>query len=223
MTGLSGCGVILAGGKSSRMGTAKELLDWQGEPLLLHLVHRVLANKLPCLVISNNPEQLPLEALRRLQIQVTSDISPSHGPISGIHTALTLRNEDVFLFLSCDLPFVQADDIAQLLTHVDQLETFDVIVPRTNDRIHPLLALYHRRTKCIWEEALQTNNLKVMKVLDQLLVHYLPSGELSEWSTFNMNTPEQYQIACEKGREIDAFSKRDSNSRRGNPKNTGSS
>lgn len=195
MSKMTLCGVILAGGKSSRMGTPKELLEWEGEPLLLHLVDMILAAGLPCLVISNHPELLPHKELQQAGVQLATDAVESHGPISGIHTAFSLREEEALLILSCDLPFIEQRDIQQLLLQTEFLQQYDAVVAHADGNLHPLLALYHRRTEPFWQEALQHGNYKVMNVIDKLRMKQMDEDILSQWATYNMNTPDQYQFA----------------------------
>lgn len=206
MTEMTLCGVILAGGKSSRMGSPKELLDWQGRPLLLHLVEGILAAGLPCLAISNTPDRLPLQHLRETGVRITSDIGKSCGPISGIYTAFQYCQEDALLVLSCDLPFLKPDDIKQLASFVGHLQDWDAVLTESQGRAHPLLALYHRRTLPVWENALRQQNYKVMDAINRLKVKYIPEGLLGEMASYNMNTPDQYRFACEQRRQNNAFS-----------------
>lgn len=215
MSKITVCGVVLAGGQSSRMGSPKELLDWKGRPLILHLVEQIVAIGLPCLIISNQPERLPLQELKELQALVAEDIVESHGPITGVHTAFSLREEEALLILSCDLPFVEQTDLRQLLQFQPSLQQADAVIAESDGRLHPMLALFHRRTHSHWQEALRQKNYKVMDVINQLNVTRIEEGVLSKWATFNMNTPDHYQFACEQRRIYHAFSEGDPDSRRG--------
>ncbi|UFJ42108.1 molybdenum cofactor guanylyltransferase [Brevibacillus humidisoli] len=206
MSKRSVCGVILAGGASRRMGTPKEMLDWGGQPLILHLVKSVLAAEIPCLVIANQQARLPVDTFKEMGVQLSADIVFSSGPISGFCTAFRLRREEVLLFLSCDLPFVDQAQIDLLLAKTEQLNCWDAVVPETEGRMQPLFALYHRRTQDMWEEAHHSGALRITRVVEKLRVNMLPEGYLDYWTTFNMNTPEEYRHALQERKRRDALS-----------------
>lgn len=195
--------VILAGGNSSRMGTPKELLKWRKGTFLSELVSEVSAIGMPCLVISNTPERLAAELINESKVVVTSDLVPSAGPLSGIVTAFRATEEEALLVLSCDLPFMDREQIVKLCEYADGLTGWDVVAARAQGRLHPLCALYHRRTQPAWERALHDGQYRLMHTLEQLNVEATPEGLLDEWSVFNANTPEDYQkaLAREKSRK----------------------
>ncbi|MGQ7279813.1 molybdenum cofactor guanylyltransferase [Brevibacillus thermoruber] len=188
-------GVVLAGGQSSRMGRPKELLGWKGGTLIGHVVSEVTALNLPCLIVSNAPDRLPGEVTGLSGVSVTGDLVPSAGPISGIVTAFRVRREEALLVLSCDLPFADREQIGRLLAHAQRTEEWDVVAARTDGRLHPLFALYHRRTQPMWEEALRAGRHRLMEVLERLRIAETPAGLLDDWAAYNANTPEEYRKA----------------------------
>ncbi|WP_126426341.1 molybdenum cofactor guanylyltransferase [Brevibacillus marinus] len=206
MEKLSVCGVILAGGASRRMGRPKELLSWGGQPLLLHLAKSVQAAALPCLVISNEPERLPLATLQAMGVAWSRDLLPASGPVSGLCTAFRLRQEAALLVLACDLPFVDPRQIKLLLAQTEQLHEWDAVIPEQGGRLHPLFALYHQRTHGWWEAAQRSGELRLLQVLERLRIKRLPEGYLDRWATFNMNTPQAYRQALQERKRRDALS-----------------
>jgi molybdopterin-guanine dinucleotide biosynthesis protein A len=199
------CGTVLAGGQSRRMGTSKELLDWGGKPLLVHLAGSILEAGLPCLIVSNTVEKLPGEVLKHPCIQVVSDQVESHGPISGIVTAFQTRTEEALLVLSCDLPFLDAQQIGRIAGQADRLQHWDALVAQADGRLHPLLALYHRRTFPLWKKALADQEYRLFTTLERLKPIPLPEGLLDPWATFNANTPEDYQAALAEKKRREAL------------------
>ncbi len=189
---MNACGVILAGGKSSRMGRRKELLPWKGRTLVEHLAQSVIAAGMPCLIVSNEPQLLPDDLCRLQEVSVVRDQTESCGPISGIVTAFRVRTEEIYLVLSCDLPFVDSKQLALLRQFGESLSKWDAVVTQSDGRMHPLFALYHRRTQGEWEAALAARQYKVMSVLERLRVQTVPNGLLDPWATFNANTPGEY-------------------------------
>ncbi len=209
MKPISLCGVILAGGQSSRMGRPKELLDWGGRALLVHLAESVAEAGLPCLVVSNTPDRLPLADLERLGVRLTGDQVESRGPISGLITALRVTSEDGIAVFSCDLPFVDRDVVSRLAGYRDELTRWDALVASTDGRLHPLLALYHRRTQPVWEAAFACGRYRVTDVLSQLCVKQLTGNWADRWAAYNMNTPDEYETALKERRRRDALSSPD--------------
>lgn len=188
------CGVILAGGQSSRMGQPKEILNWNGKPLILHMAESICRAGLPCVIVSNDPKRLPEAVRLHPQVDVWPDAGPSHGPISGIVTAMRWRTAAYYLVLSCDLPFLDSDQVQGMLRYALTMEA-DAILAVTGQRMHPLLGVYHRRTKPVWERALTQGDYRVMNAVAHMNWLPVPEDCLDPWATFNMNTPEDYQRA----------------------------
>ncbi|USG68487.1 molybdenum cofactor guanylyltransferase [Brevibacillus ruminantium] len=201
-------GVILAGGKSSRMGQPKELLPWKEGTLIAHLHKELTGAGLPCLIVSHAPETI--ERMGGMQadaaVDVVRDQVPSCGPISGIVTAFRLRSEEVLLVLSCDLPFVEQKHLKKLIDYAAQQSDWDAVVVKTGDRVHPLLALYHRRSQPYWEEALSAGQYRLMEVLQKLRIVWTPPDLLDAWAAYNANTPEEYRCALEEKKKRESAS-----------------
>lgn len=191
------------------MGRRKELLEWEGRPLILHQVDAVRRAGLPCLLVCNEVEELPRELFADTCVQVVRDSGVSCGPITGIVTAMQTRTEEVLLILSCDLPFLQADHLVKMIRHLPDLQESDAVIAQTDGRLHPLFALYHRRTQPLWEQALQEQSYRVMAVVEKMRAIPIQEEWLMDGATFNMNTPQEYETALEERRRIDALSKRD--------------
>lgn len=189
------CGVILAGGQSRRMGQPKELLDWGGKPLLLHLAESIRAAGLPCLVVANERERLPIAQLEQMNVKLTGDLGGSFGPISGIVAAFLATPQEALLVVSCDLPFVDCKAVAKLAQEAEQRKEWDGLVTESDGRFHPLFGVYHRRSLPSWLEALELGDYRVQNVLQRLRLQRLPENLLDSWAFFNVNTPQEYQAA----------------------------
>lgn len=187
--------VILAGGKSSRMGVPKDQLPWREGTFLTEMGKEILAMGLPCLIVSNEPERIPAELAEQDGVSVTPDLVPSAGPVSGLVTAFRLCAEDVLLVLSCDLPFMDRTQMASLLAYAAGKDGWDAVIPTAQGRIHPLCALYRKSTQPRWEKALEQGDLRLMNTIRQLYVLEVPDGWLDPWALFNVNTPEEYDMA----------------------------
>ncbi len=143
---------VLAGGKSSRMGTDKGLVDLKGEPMVSYVLRALKETKLPAKIIANNSEY------EKFGIQVCTDVVEEKGPMGGLLTALNNTEAEVVLLISCDMPFVTAEAIKQLLKAVDDDHITAALV---KDKINPLFAAYPVHLKTIVEDAITSGALKM--------------------------------------------------------------
>ncbi|UED74023.1 molybdenum cofactor guanylyltransferase [Brevibacillus sp. DP1.3A] len=190
--------VILAGGKSSRMGSPKQNLPWRDGTFLTELVKEVQEVGLSCFIVANDFSDTQVtqkEQIDERPVTITPDLVPSCGPVSGLVTAFRVSSEDALLVLSCDLPFMDRGQIAKLIEFARERDDWDVIVTQSEGRTHPLCAVYHRRTQANWERALLHGQRKLMWTLEELRVVPLPDEWLDPWAVFNVNTPEEYEQA----------------------------
>ena len=128
--------IILAGGKSSRMGTAKFLSPFDGEPLIAHLVRR-LANRFNDVIVVAAPEQ----ELPPLPARILRDELPYQGPVGGIYYGLRAAGEEVAFVTACNAPFLNLALIEFLLSRLGDV---DVGVPFWQERLQPLHAVYRK-------------------------------------------------------------------------------
>jgi len=189
---------ILAGGKSSRMGTDKALLEWQGKTLL--------QRALDCASKVAQEVCIVGDAARFRQFgQVVEDILPGRGPLGGIHAALRSTRTELNLILAVDLPLVDDSFLQYLVSTAARSEAM-VTVARTDDGWQPLCAVYRREFAEVAEKALQEGRYRVDALFDLVPVRIIEAGELAAlgFSTDmfrNLNTPEE--VAQLEGRPAD--------------------
>lgn len=198
--------IILAGGKSSRMGTNKAVLPLGGQPVIERLVaelQKVTGNIVVSCGQSGDYAELGLPLL--------PDIYPKCGPLAGLHAGLTASPHRWNLVVSCDMPFVNASLAQYLAKQALELEgrgveecdrAIEAIIPRVNGQIHPLLAMYRYTVLPGLERMLDEGCLKVKQWTTGLAAKYITGEELSHASglapelvAYNMNRPEDYQAA----------------------------
>jgi len=154
------CGVILAGGKSLRMGREKALLQIHGLPMVAHLA-QLLGSVTDEIVVSRS-ESLP--ALESFGLAFIPDLFPGQGPLAGLHAALMHTHRPLVLLLACDMPFLHA---ALLRGLIDASPGFDAVVPQTSDgRIHPLCAVYRRTCAGVAGDRLVRGENKMISFLE---------------------------------------------------------
>ncbi len=182
---------VIAGGKSSRMGTDKSFVLLRGKPIIEHVIERMRAIGEPFLV-TNRPDDYAYLGLR-----MVGDVVPEKGALGGIHAAIYHSPSEHVMAVACDMPFVEA----ALLQHLYDLRTgYDVVVPRVERYPQGLYAVYSKGCLPHIESRFAEDRLKVIGFYDEVRVRYLDEPDYAAFdatgrSFFNVNTPEQLEQA----------------------------
>ena len=181
-----GC-VILAGGKSSRMGTDKALLELNGKSFIKQLAEEFDFFEEKMIARGNN------ESISNVNWTMISDIYQERGPIGGLHTALSICKSDALFCITCDMPLAKKTLAEKLFSLME--EGVDAIIVKTeDDRIHPLCGIYRKSTLPIFEEQIQLGNHRMMSVLDKICVKYVTICFAEQTQQLmNVNTPREYE------------------------------
>ena len=188
--------IILAGGRSSRMGQDKASLEISGksmvERLLLKLspiVAEVVVMRAPGQTMPKIPEEL------RNQIRVGWDSVKDRGPLQGIVDALPLLNStiDKVFLLTCDLPYITTDWL-QTLKDI-MTDEFDLVCTEENEIINPLLAIYRRPVLEPASILLAEGKSRPISLWDGWRMALLSAPEETPWICRDVNTPEEYKEA----------------------------
>ena len=178
------CGaVLLAGGKSRRMGQCKALLEVEGETLLQRTV-RVLEGFGELWLSANDPALAD-----GLPVRLVADNYPGCGPLAGLEAALSVAGKETLVCVSCDLPCLTAV-VPELL--LDSLGEADAAVcVDSTGRVHPLCGIYRRRTLPLIRQLLENDERRMMAFLRQIdCVYVKTEGLLPDEVFCNWNTPE---------------------------------
>ena len=194
--------VILAGGKSSRMGRPKALLPFGNEPLVAQLVRR-LEGKFKMVVIVAAPDQ----ELPPLPAKVVRDEVAYQGPVGGIYYGLLAANGTGAFVTSCDAAFLSLPLISFLTS---QLSDYDVVVPYWQDRFQPLHAVYRRSVVPLLKEQLERRELRPIFLYDRVRTRKVTEQEIRRYdpeglSFFNMNAPDDYAQALRLWQQRESF------------------
>jgi molybdenum cofactor guanylyltransferase len=184
--------IILAGGRSSRMGTPKALLSFDGEPLIVHLVRR-LAPVFGEVIVVAAPDQV----LPNLCVTTVRDEVAYQGPVGGIAYGLRAAAGEFAFVTSCDSVFLRLAVVSYLLSLKDDVDT---VVPRWGGRVQPLLAVYRRSILPQFEAQIASGELRAAAVLDKVRTRTVGEEEIRAvdpegLSFFNMNSPRDYYDA----------------------------
>jgi len=180
-------GFILAGGKSSRMGTDKGLLPVDGEAMVqkIALAMNPVVDKI--IIISNGNNY------NYLGHKVYEDLIKDCGPLGGIYTALMKSDTDQNLIVSCDMPFLRVELFNLLIKSISS--DHEIIIPQFNDQPEPLCAIYNKSCAPKMYDLLIKKEFKLKEVLKQFKLGVIDinvHAELEDCFT-NVNTPVDYQ------------------------------
>lgn len=184
--------VFLAGGRSSRMGTPKAWLEFDGRPLLVHLVERMQRLFPEAIVVTAPDQEMPPTGAR-----IVHDEQPGEGPVAGMVVGLREVSRPLAFVTSCDVPFL----LPEMVLHLAALAgEHDVVVPEWHGRLHPLLAVYRASVQPLLAQQLAEGQRRLMDLFDRVRTRVVRDEELREIDpegrTFlNMNTPEDYEHA----------------------------
>lgn len=178
-------GIVLAGGKSGRMGVDKGLIIWKGKPLAQYSIEALRPFCDHILIITGNREYA------RFGFPLVKDEYPNIGPMGGLHAGLKASNSKHHIVLSCDMPLVD-DKIVRLL--LAGSENYQAVVPVTDSRIIPVCAYYHSTGLPILEKEISAGLHKTVLFLQHLRFKELRMDEPElKRKFFNINTVEDLE------------------------------
>jgi molybdopterin-guanine dinucleotide biosynthesis protein A len=190
-------GVILCGGKSSRMGYPKALLPF-GPEVMLQRVVRLLGEVVSPLVVVAAPAQ-ELPALPD-DVLVARDEREGRGPLEGLFAGLTslVGRVDAAYVTSCDVPLLQTEFVRQMIA---RLGDYDIAVPTDDQFQHPLAAVYRTNVVPHIVDLLANNQLRPVCLFERVRTIRVPLEDLKvvdpELQTLaNLNQPADYIAAA---------------------------
>ena len=198
--------IIVAGGKSRRMGRDKNLVEFDGEPLLSRAVNNVSALFSEVIIVTN--QSIPLEVTGA---KVVRDTVANQGPLGGIGTGLKESSYETNFVLAVDMPFADPRVIRYLAGLTGQA---DIVVPRTDSGLEPLFAFYSKRCIPAIEEVLGRGERKVAAIFPRLNVWIVGKSELAhlegaEVTFINVNTSHDLEQAEQGIAELMAKNKKE--------------
>jgi molybdopterin-guanine dinucleotide biosynthesis protein A len=188
---------IMAGGKSSRMGTDKSFVEILGKPLIEHILERVSElGQRKTILITNRPDDYAY-----LGVSMYGDVLPEKGSLGGIYTAIHQSKTSATLVIACDMPFLNVD-LLRYMIGLSGIQETDIVVPRVDGYPQGLHAIYSKNCLTPILERLDGDRLKVIGFYDSVRVRYIDEPEYKQfdpqgWSFYNVNTPDELREARE--------------------------
>ncbi|MFC1958715.1 NTP transferase domain-containing protein [Chloroflexota bacterium] len=198
--------IVLAGGKNTRLGRNKALETIDGKSLIERVVERLRPLTRQLLVVTSR-ERSNLLAVGKADILV--DLYPDKGPLGGLYTGLLASRSSRSVVAACDMPFLNR----ALLSYMIQISaSFDLVIPRLNNMVEPLHAVYSRDCLAHIEHLLKLDRLSLLELLTLINVRYVEAEEINRYdpkhlSFFNVNTEDDLEKARKLVKEEDSHEK----------------
>jgi len=183
---------ILAGGRSSRMGTDKAFVRVLGRPLIEEILGQSAGLGMESLIITNRPAEYAY-----LGVPLFGDVLPDKGPLGGLYTALHSATRPHVLCIACDMPFVVRPLLDYLISLIPE---GDAVVPRLAGEAEPFRAIYSRACLAPIRAALDAGRMRMISFFPDVRVRFVDEAEIDRFdpqhlSFFNVNTPDDLEQA----------------------------
>ena len=192
--------IVLAGGRSLRLGRSKALQAIQGKSLIQWVVDRLAMLSTEIIIVTARGEAIPCSSAVR--IKTVADIYPAKGTLVGIHSGLIASSSSRAIVVGCDMPFLSVS----LLEYMTQtLADSDVALPRIGEMVEPLCAVYSKNCLAPIQELLDQNELRISRLFGMVKVRYIDEDDIDSFdpehlSFFNVNS----QIDLDRARRLAA-------------------
>ena len=200
-------GIILAGGKSSRLGRDKAWEDVGGQRIIDRVIGALQSSCHEVLIIGDRPERQNELSLPKC-IQYRSDDLKGRGSIGGLYTGLKASDTLWSLVVACDMPFISRELIRFMLSIISK-NRCDAIVPVINGRYQPTHALYNSTCIPFIEKNILSGNFRMDSYFDEIYLEEISEDVINsikgaELSFFNVNTEDDLFTAREQYKLFDA-------------------
>lgn len=182
--------IILAGGKSSRFGRDKSLLELDGKRIVEVNVEMSRPHFDEVMISSNAEAKFGIPGVTEL-----TDTYKEMGPMGGMHSGLTASRNDTVFFAACDMPYFNVSLAMELLR---QAEGHMICVPRYGDKTEPLFGVYRKELLPLIEELLDDGRRSLRDLMVRTDTLYFDcSGWMSENGAedafYNINYQEDFE------------------------------
>lgn len=186
--------VILAGGRSKRLGVNKAFVQIGGQALIERVISRLRELSDDLIIVANEPG-----LFQGLGARVTGDVFPGKASLGGIYSGLLVARHDYALVVGCDMPFLSRGLLRYMILVAPG---YDAIVPFYDNYLEPLHTIYHKTSLEVMREMLEADRLRISELfgrqhIRQVTVEEIASFDPQRLSFFNINTPQDLQRAQE--------------------------
>ena len=173
-------GIILAGGKSTRMGEDKGFLLFENKPFIQYSIDALkpLVSKI---IIVSDDSDYDVFGLKRV-----NDITKNAGPVAGICSGLEASSTEYNLILSCDIPLINSEILQKLIDAID--DTSEIIQVESRGKSMPLIALYKKQILSTFKTLLQEDERRLRVAIKSCKSKNIVLEKEHEFTTMNVNT-----------------------------------
>ena len=191
----TGC-IILAGGKSLRLGHDKVLEKLGKRSLLEQVVSRIDSLSRDIIVVTAEERTFP-QLASHPKLKIVPDIFPGKGSLGGIYTGLVTSDSFYNLVIAADMPFLNQPLLRYM---IEVSDGFDFVLPRVNNLFEPLHAVYSKNCVAPIEFILKEGRKVIIELFNFVKVRYVEAEEVDKFdpqhlSFFNINTKEDLKLA----------------------------
>jgi molybdopterin-guanine dinucleotide biosynthesis protein A len=186
--------ILLAGGKSSRLGTDKAKVKLDGESVMIQAIAEKLSGLSEDIVVSTNGRRY--EDIT-IPVRWAIDVRPGAGSLMGLYSGLLAAKHDYAIAVACDMPFINIE----LLKYMISLpRDYDALLPKIGEQTEQLHSIYSKNCLPKMEKYLNSGHLKITSFMDEIDVKYVDEDIINKYdprhlSFFNVNTAKQLNEA----------------------------
>ncbi|MGW0037179.1 molybdenum cofactor guanylyltransferase [Gordonia sp. NPDC003376] len=191
-TGMHLAGLVLAGGRSRRMGHNKAAMDWAGQPMLARIVE-IVDRRCPAGVFiaatTASPAYQDLHGTGGPPATWVTGEEPGTGPLGGLAAGLSAAaaaGADLAFVCATDMPLIETALIDELLGGLT--ESADAVVASDTQRDHPMAGIYRVRAASVIKGLVDSGERRMTAALDALVTHRVTVSDAT-WLT-NVNAPD---------------------------------
>ena len=188
-------GVLLAGGKSRRMGKDKRALELNGETLFNRAL-AVLIELFPEVIVVLGEEDFPVN---NDNVRVVNDLIPNRAAAGGLYTGLFYATQQRVFVVACDMPYLNLEVIRYMASISSQ---FDITLAELAHGLQTMHAIYSKQCLSHLEQMVKSENLRVQNLLDEssLKIRKVLESEILPYdshllSFMNINSPADFELA----------------------------
>lgn len=178
-----GTAIILAGGKSTRMGFDKQFLEKDNNRLINTIMSKLKEEFDEIIIVTNKPEEY-----KDIKARIITDIIKGMGPLGGIHAGLIESTSLYSFILACDMPNIDLQYIRYLKNIIIEKET-EICVTKINDYIEPFMGFYSKKVIEGIEKNLSENKRAISSIIKSHNTYYIEDN-IDKDIFLNLNTQE---------------------------------
>jgi molybdopterin-guanine dinucleotide biosynthesis protein A len=173
------------------MGKNKAFIEIDGVPIIQRILNLFKTLFFEILIVTNE-----VELFQAFEAKVYRDLIPGQGALGGLYTGIYYSSFPYVFCVACDMPFMRGPLVRYL---IERIGDYDVVVPRTEDGLQPLHAIYSRNCLDPIGKIMENKQFKILDFYPMVRVNIVEENEFRTLdplreSFLNVNTPEELRL-----------------------------